>query len=71
MRISRWFTPRAWYLMIPVILGVSWARVEDLRASHQQIWQLTGRYTGVRQEMRQIRSHALSRIKTEPRPQHP
>jgi hypothetical protein len=71
MQIGPWFFGRGWCLLLPALLALAWHRVEDLRAAHQLLRDAATRYSGVRQDMRQIRSEAMSRMKTERRSVNP
>jgi hypothetical protein len=68
MRIGPLIFGRGWILLLPVLLALTWHRVDELREAHQRIWNLTGRYFSVQSQMRQIRTEAMSRVKTEGRP---
>lgn len=67
MRLGPWFFGRGWCLLLPALLALAWYRVHDLRAAHRHLGKAVVRYHSVQREMRQIRSDAMSRMKTERR----
>jgi hypothetical protein len=64
-RLSSLIFGRGWVLLLPVLLALSWHRVDELRETHERIWNLTSRYFSVQSQMRQIRADAMSRVKKE------
>jgi hypothetical protein len=67
MRLGPWFFGRGWCLLLPALLVLAWHRVEDMRSAHHLLRNAATRYGSVRQDMRQIRGDAMSRMKTERR----
>lgn len=65
MRITSLFFGRHWALLLPAVIALSSYRIEDLRVAHQEIWNLTQRYAGIQQQLRQIRAESLKHIRIE------
>lgn len=68
MRLRPLSFGREWRLMLALVLGLACCRVEDLQPARQLIGDFFQRYSAARQEMRNIRADAMSRVKTERRP---
>lgn len=68
MRLGPLSFGREWRLMLALVLGLACCRFDDLQPARRMIGDLIQRYATTRQEMRNIRADAMSRVKTERRP---